>query len=104
MQRIYGPRRVIAGWRTYSIGQFGPRDFLSDILYEARQSVAMRIAPWLRTWGDQTGDPWSDCVCNDVRYELGHMDSCPRYGDTPDRRREQITPAEFAAKAQEWTR
>jgi hypothetical protein len=42
-------------------------------------------APWARVESDQTGDPWPDCVCNDARYELGHMESCPRFGQSPDR-------------------
>jgi hypothetical protein len=33
---------------------------------------------------DVTGNPWPDCICNDARYELGHMESCPAYGRTPD--------------------
>lgn len=36
-------------------------------------------------WNDQTGNPWPGCVCNDARYELGHMQSCPAYGLTADR-------------------
>jgi hypothetical protein len=33
---------------------------------------------------DVTGNPWPDCICNDARYELGHMESCPAYGRAPD--------------------
>jgi hypothetical protein len=33
---------------------------------------------------DVTGNPWPDCICNDARYELGHMEACPAYGRTPD--------------------
>lgn len=33
---------------------------------------------------DLTGNPWPDCICNDARYELGHMESCPAYGRPPD--------------------
>ena len=33
---------------------------------------------------DVTGNPWPDCICNDARYEVGHMESCPAYGRTPD--------------------
>jgi hypothetical protein len=33
---------------------------------------------------DVTGNPWSDCICNDARYVFGHMESCPAYGRTPD--------------------
>jgi hypothetical protein len=33
---------------------------------------------------DVTGNPWPDCICNDARYELGHMESCPAYGRPPD--------------------
>jgi hypothetical protein len=34
---------------------------------------------------DQTGSPWPGCICNDCRYELGHMETCPCYGLSPDR-------------------
>jgi hypothetical protein len=33
---------------------------------------------------DVTGNPWHDCICNDARYALGHMESCPAYGRSPD--------------------
>ena len=33
---------------------------------------------------DVTGNPWPGCICNDARYALGHMESCPAYGRTPD--------------------
>jgi hypothetical protein len=34
--------------------------------------------------GDQTGNPWPGCICNDARYELGHMESCAWHGFPPD--------------------
>jgi hypothetical protein len=34
---------------------------------------------------DQTGNIWPGCICNDARYELGHMETCPWYGYAPDR-------------------
>lgn len=33
---------------------------------------------------DVTGNPWPDCICNDRRYEIGHMEDCPAFGRTPD--------------------
>lgn len=33
---------------------------------------------------DVTGNPWPDCICNDARYDLGHMESCPAFGRTAD--------------------
>lgn len=32
-----------------------------------------------------TGNPWSDCICNDARYEFGHMESARRTGVHPTR-------------------
>jgi hypothetical protein len=34
---------------------------------------------------DQTGNPWPGCICNDWRYEDGHMEACDCYGLPPDR-------------------
>lgn len=38
----------------------------------------------LYTPDDVTGNPWPDCPCNDLRYERGHMETCPRFGQPAD--------------------
>jgi hypothetical protein len=45
------------------------------------REIVMRL---LEDPPDVTGNPWPDCICNDARYELGHMESCPAYGRPPD--------------------
>jgi len=46
--------------------------------------VAMELERLATSYQGRTGRPWPDCVCNDARYALGHMTTCPRYGQAPD--------------------